>query len=209
MPNTKKRIIQAAAALFSEQGFKETTIRDICRKANVNVAAVNYHFHGKEELFKAIIESIFEKRSQQQKKLFIDRQVTNEDEWQDLIYTFISDFIHESPEGECVEHNLSKLFFRELGNPSAFFREMHEKYLTPIEEKLKSYLRMGLPADTPEEKVALWVTTIISQCGFFRNRQGLARNITQLDFSKPENQKLVADHIAETIFATIKFNREN
>ena len=43
---TRKRILDHAAALFAERGFEKVTIREICRGAGANVAAVNYHFGG-------------------------------------------------------------------------------------------------------------------------------------------------------------------
>ena len=42
-----------AARLFAERGFARVTVRDICRKARANVAAVNYHFGGKHGLYTA------------------------------------------------------------------------------------------------------------------------------------------------------------
>ena len=40
-----------AARLFAARGFARVTVRDICRAAHANVAAINYHFHGKRGLY--------------------------------------------------------------------------------------------------------------------------------------------------------------
>ena len=53
-PDTKERILDAAEALFMEQGFAATSLRIITARAGVNLAAVNYHFGSKEELIKAV-----------------------------------------------------------------------------------------------------------------------------------------------------------
>src|SRR5512134_1048077 len=53
-PDTKERILDAAEALFMEQGFTATSLRMITTRAGVNLAAVNYHFGSKEELIKAV-----------------------------------------------------------------------------------------------------------------------------------------------------------
>lgn len=52
--DTKERILDAAEALFAEHGFAHTSMRNITSTANVNLAAVNYHFGSKEELIKAV-----------------------------------------------------------------------------------------------------------------------------------------------------------
>ena len=48
---TKLRILDAAVELFSQSGYRGTSIAAICEQAQVNVAAVNYHFHSKLELY--------------------------------------------------------------------------------------------------------------------------------------------------------------
>src|SRR5438105_5692548 len=52
---TKARILDAAEALFVEHGFEATSLRRITAAAGVNLAAVNYHFGSKEELFQAVL----------------------------------------------------------------------------------------------------------------------------------------------------------
>jgi AcrR family transcriptional regulator len=52
---TKEKILDAAEALFMEHGFEATSLRQITATAGVNLAAVNYHFGSKEELFQAVL----------------------------------------------------------------------------------------------------------------------------------------------------------
>jgi len=49
--DTKRRILDAAVELFSRNGYRAASVASICEKAQVNVAAVNYHFHSKLELY--------------------------------------------------------------------------------------------------------------------------------------------------------------
>jgi AcrR family transcriptional regulator len=51
---TVDRILNAATALFAERGFAETSLRTITGLANVNLAAVNYHFGSKKSLIQAV-----------------------------------------------------------------------------------------------------------------------------------------------------------
>jgi AcrR family transcriptional regulator len=54
-PDTKATILDAAEQLFAEQGYAATSLRQLTTAAGVNLAAVNYHFGGKEELAKAVL----------------------------------------------------------------------------------------------------------------------------------------------------------
>ncbi|MGB0732971.1 MAG: TetR/AcrR family transcriptional regulator [Pontibacterium sp.] len=53
---TAGSIVRAAEELFAENGFAETTVRQITAKADVNLAAVNYHFGSKQGLVLAVAE---------------------------------------------------------------------------------------------------------------------------------------------------------
>ena len=53
--DTKTKILNAAEKLFGEKGFDATSLRDITTEADVNLAAVNYHFQSKESLIEATI----------------------------------------------------------------------------------------------------------------------------------------------------------
>jgi AcrR family transcriptional regulator len=53
--NTKDRIMDEAEKLFAELGFKATSMRAITQAADVNLAAVNYHFGSKDKLIEEVI----------------------------------------------------------------------------------------------------------------------------------------------------------
>lgn len=53
--NTKDRILDTAERLFARDGFEATSLRAITTEADVNLAAVNYHFQSKEALVQAVI----------------------------------------------------------------------------------------------------------------------------------------------------------
>lgn len=53
--DTKDKILEVARVLFADKGFDGTSIRDIAKSAEVNVASVNYHFDSKENLFHEIL----------------------------------------------------------------------------------------------------------------------------------------------------------
>src|SRR5271170_2075161 len=47
----RQRLLEAAGQVFAEKGFEGATVRDICKRAGVNIAAVNYYFRDKERLY--------------------------------------------------------------------------------------------------------------------------------------------------------------
>ena len=49
-------IIESAIDLFSIKGFEGTSVREIAKKAGVNVAMINYYFVSKEKLFESAVE---------------------------------------------------------------------------------------------------------------------------------------------------------
>jgi AcrR family transcriptional regulator len=55
-PGTRRRLLDAAAELFATKGYRNVAVRDICEAAVANVAAVNYHFGGKDKLHIAAID---------------------------------------------------------------------------------------------------------------------------------------------------------
>jgi AcrR family transcriptional regulator len=54
-PHTRQQLLDAAEELFGEQGYAATSLRQLTRTAGTNLAAVNYHFGGKEGLCKAVL----------------------------------------------------------------------------------------------------------------------------------------------------------
>jgi AcrR family transcriptional regulator len=55
----KKKLLETAETLFSDKGYNGTTIREIARAAEVNLALVNYHFGSKENLYLTIFQRRF------------------------------------------------------------------------------------------------------------------------------------------------------
>jgi len=59
-PSRRNTIVDAAIRLFARQGFVDTAISDVAEEAKVVVTAVYYHFSGKEDLFNAAVNRVFE-----------------------------------------------------------------------------------------------------------------------------------------------------
>ena len=46
---SREKLLEAATDVFAEQGFRDAGVREICRRAGLNQAAVNYHVGSKQE----------------------------------------------------------------------------------------------------------------------------------------------------------------
>ncbi len=53
---TRQQLLEVAGQLFAEHGYARATSKEICERAGTNIAAVNYHFGGKEGLYAAVLE---------------------------------------------------------------------------------------------------------------------------------------------------------
>ena len=63
--STKDRILGAAEELFAQFGFAGTSLRQVTSRADVNIAAVNYHFGSKENLVNEVFRRRMDEMSQQ------------------------------------------------------------------------------------------------------------------------------------------------
>ena len=63
---TRDRIMKAAERLFAEKGYDGTSIRAIVAKARVNQAAINYHFDGKDGLYREVLRAAFRSMTENQ-----------------------------------------------------------------------------------------------------------------------------------------------
>jgi AcrR family transcriptional regulator len=66
---TREKIMEAATVLFADHGYEGTSVREIAKAADVNVASVNYYFNSKENLFLEIMKAGFVECSLEMKEL--------------------------------------------------------------------------------------------------------------------------------------------
>jgi AcrR family transcriptional regulator len=202
--STKEKILKAAVELFSEKGFTATTTRDICAKAQCNIAAVNYHFQGKEGLGTAVIDYLFEDYDERHSTFLNAPLPATEHDWRNAMISFIHNFISEG-EDEYKTYHRTRIIFRELSNPTALFHDMHTRFLKPIQERVRGLIRLGLRQSSNETEVNMWLITLMSQCVFFRKKHTPEMGLTNINLNEPQNVDLVATHIAETLFGSLTF----
>jgi len=62
--DTQTKLLEAATLLFAQKGFSAVSTRELAEAAGVNIAAISYHFRGKEGLYQAMMEEQFAPMSQ-------------------------------------------------------------------------------------------------------------------------------------------------
>lgn len=58
--STKDKIIESAVMLFNQKGFSGTSVREIAKSADVNVAHISYYFKGKGGLMEHLVSEFYE-----------------------------------------------------------------------------------------------------------------------------------------------------
>lgn len=67
--DTRRRLLEAAEALFIRHGYEGMLLRQITSEAKVNLAAVNYHFGSKEALVQELLSSRLDRLNEERLQL--------------------------------------------------------------------------------------------------------------------------------------------
>ncbi len=122
--STKQRLLEAACELISARGYKETTVEDICTAAGANIAAVNYHFGSKEDLYRAAWA--YAANLIRQHHPLPDKNTEPLDWLNEFVRVRIEAVFDDSPGGW-----FPRLVVREMTNPTDMANEFRETYLKP------------------------------------------------------------------------------
>jgi len=136
----KERIQEAAHEIFGEKGYKSATIREICKKANVSLALVNYHFGSKEALYEEIVLGNIDRAFKLNPvEAFIRDGMTPEEK----LRNFIRLLLHRLLGKNGLGRNISsvQITARELTNPSPVMDKIYEKYLKQMIEIMSEIVR--------------------------------------------------------------------
>ena len=140
-PTTQESILQAATSLFSEKGINGTTTREIAELAGVNIAALHYHWGGKEDLLKAVYQKVIEELMVRVSKIF-ENPASQLRENLEIHLGAFHDFFIENPGYARI------LLYGDLEKPP-FIAELREQFILPIIQKVSEQMK----ALTHEKKI--------------------------------------------------------
>jgi AcrR family transcriptional regulator len=195
---TRERLLKAAAQLFAERGFKKVTVRDICRAARANVAAVNYNFSNKSGLYREVLQLAIE-----------TMRATN-------------DAAREAGEGLPADERLreyikismcramssgnaswiSRLIHREMTDPTPTFDVIVEQAFRPRMDDLTAMVAEILGSAPDDARVSQCVASIHAQWMLFVPNPVASRFRSKLQL-RADDAATLADHITRFSLAGI------
>jgi len=198
---TKARLLQAGRKIFAEHGLENATIRDICSQAGANVAAVNYHFGGKEKLYVAVLQDYIEKENERHPR---NAGVTKQSPPEERLRVYLRSFLLQTlGDGTPENERLGKLLTQEFIEPSQYFGEIFEKHCRPTHNMLLDIVRQMLPEEN-ETVVSRCASSIIGQCVLFDvAKEAISRMNPELVL-KAENMENIVDFILKFSLGGIK-----
>ena len=195
----RTRILDAAGPIFAEKGFEAATVREICHAAGVNLAAVNYYFGGKEELYREALRHAHPGKSGPQADFHWAEGTAPEQKLRDFVHSLLAHLlsVQESPWQE-------RLFVREILDPTPAFRELVREHFRVGFGHLQRILDEILPAETPLYKRNQIGLSIIGQCVYYRS----SRNILPCIVGEEELRayygiEQLAEHISQVSLAAL------
>jgi AcrR family transcriptional regulator len=188
---TKARLLEAAGEEFAEKGFDGATVRSICNRAGANIAAVNYHFGDKEQLY---LQAIFEAA-----RCGVEMP-SNEDFFASPPAEQLRRFIRFFLTGILAIDESSgwhkNLMLREMLRPTQASERLVQEVIRPRFERLLQVIGRISPG-VDARKLHVTAFSIIGQCLHYK----MARPITERLVGPEEYASLDLDYLTDHITA--------
>jgi TetR/AcrR family transcriptional regulator, regulator of cefoperazone and chloramphenicol sensitivity len=196
--STRQKILSAAGEVFAEEGFEGATIRAITERAGVNVAAVNYHFRDKAELYtKVVLEACAVQAAL--RDAMADAAGSPEDRLRSIVHHFVR-YLLDPARPDWMR----RLKAREMADPTAALDELVEKNLRPLrDEFLRPTLRDLTDGRFSQREIGLIASSVMSQCLYFLQYQPIIERLNP-DFKIKSNIGEIADHVTRFSLAAIR-----
>jgi len=153
--DTRERILSCAERLFAERGFDLTSLRTITAEAEVNLAAVNYHFGTKDELVREVLRRRIEPLNRERFDELERRQAAAGPDGpsvEEIIDAFIGPALRLSSDPSRGGHLFMRLFGYVMSKPDAELRDFIASQFHEVADRFKAALQRALP-DLDEREV--------------------------------------------------------
>jgi len=190
---TRQRLLEAAARTFAERGYEHATVRDVCRLAGANVAAVNYHFGSKELLYVEAIRWATRLCHDGQdlaamQSVAADPTLSKEERLERLVRGFAEALL--APRGGIH----IRLMLSELATPTHALDVIVREFVAPRAAVLRSVVAPFRPGATDRE-LALLVMSIVGQILYHRVSGAVALRMLGERSYGPDLLAAVVEHI--------------
>jgi AcrR family transcriptional regulator len=180
---TKARILDAAEALFLEHGFEATSLRAITTAADVNLAAVNYHFGSKEELFQAVLTRRLDPMNQERVDLL---SVLEREAAPDPV--------------PCGGNNFLRLLGRAYADPAPFIRQFLSDQYAVMIARFKAAFGRALP-ELPRKELSWRLHFIMGALSYTLAGTDALKLIGELNPDEPGNDERLLHRLAPFLLA--------
>ncbi|MFO8015221.1 MAG: CerR family C-terminal domain-containing protein [Phycisphaerae bacterium] len=192
--DTRDRLLDAAGAVFAEHGYHHATVAEICDRAGANIAAVNYYFRSKENLYVEAWREAFRRSVRAHPP---DGGVPASAPPEDRLRGRIRALVQRVADPGSIEF---EIIHKELANPTGLLSAPMSEAIEPIRRGMSGVIRELLGPDAPGEAVRLCEMSVLTPCIHFVMRDRLRRSLpegTDLPGPPPLDVDLatIVDHI--------------
>lgn len=203
---TKDRILDAAEGLFMEHGFEGTSLRQITAAAAVNLAAVNYHFGSKEELFQAVLTRRLDPMNQERVALltrFEHDAAPNPLSCEKILTAMFIPALRLARDPERGGKNFLRLLGRAYADPAPFIRHfLSEQYATMI-ARFKAAFGRALP-QLPRKELTWRLHFVMGALSYTLAGTDALKLIAALSPRESGNDEMLLRRLAPFLIAGLK-----
>jgi AcrR family transcriptional regulator len=194
----KTRLIEVAGEAFASKGYDSVGVREICQKAEANVAAVNYHFGDKRGLYRACLQHAQSCRVEGLAQPTWPESYTPADK----LRTFIRRMLEEKLNSDRPEWH-QDLILRELSRPSDSCREFVESYIRPMARTLGEIMQEFYPDREWDQRTWMVGFSVVGQVLFYQLQQPVIRILMGDEGFESLTVDALTDHISRFCLAAL------
>jgi AcrR family transcriptional regulator len=195
---TRERILEAACRLFAEHGYRGTTVALICRTAEVNIAAVNYHFGGKENLYRRAWRHAHDRVLAQVPP---DGRVAADRPAAERLAGRIRAGLQRAMLGDAVELGIMR---NEMANSTGLLRRVIEDAIRPIRQATQAILRELLGPGAGDLDVELCEVCVVAPWMHVTHRRQAEKHEGLAPVFREEMLEAMVDRFAAFALAGIR-----